>query len=236
MPATSLSRQPPQRRAAPSSRSRRPLEASPHPTPPPRSLPQPSSTCSGTSRRTTAPQWSHRPPRRNDGADLPPRGLQAPTLARVTSQHHHLTFLDLRSPPVVNDCSPVVQPATTVQQLRRPPTWRSPCPDAGPRHLIAPSAKPPRIAFARCGERPGPGRHAGPRDATTALSPLLAASIPRRGPSSPLSTLALPSSMRVRPLRRTTAPRTSRQTSSAGLRLDVSGALKRNTFERAFTQ
>ncbi|GBE89678.1 hypothetical protein SCP_1700020 [Sparassis crispa] len=55
-----------------------------------------------------------------------------------------------------NDGTSVVASATAEKQPRRPSSSRSPGPDAGPRHLTAPSAKPPRITFARCGERPGP--------------------------------------------------------------------------------
>ncbi|KAL6307030.1 hypothetical protein BKA93DRAFT_747792 [Sparassis latifolia] len=141
---------------------------------------------------------SRRPPQCHNGALLPPGGLQLPAKARVISHHRHPIFLDPRSLSAVKDRALIVTRATTVQRPRPGPFSRSAGPDVGPRHLPAPSPNPPQLVFARCGERPGPGRHASRRSARTALTSLLAVSNARRWPASPSSALSQSSSTIVR--------------------------------------
>ncbi|GBE86118.1 hypothetical protein SCP_0806420 [Sparassis crispa] len=95
------------------------------PTPPPRTLPRRSSMRAGPPRRTMALRSSLWQPRCYDPANLPPRSLQAPTLARVTSRHHPPTLLDLRRPSAANDRAAVITPAAAVQRPHRPPSSRS---------------------------------------------------------------------------------------------------------------
>ncbi|GBE84818.1 hypothetical protein SCP_0607980 [Sparassis crispa] len=126
-PATAV----PQRRAAPSSRSPQLLEASPHPTPLPRSLLRPSSTCSDRprpsnanvrrrvcfrrTRGSPAASLSYRPPRCNSGAQRRLRGHPGPAMPHSTSLCLPSTLLDPRRPTTMNDGAPVVTPASALR-------------------------------------------------------------------------------------------------------------------------
>ncbi|GBE86122.1 hypothetical protein SCP_0806460 [Sparassis crispa] len=75
---------------------------------------------------------------------------RCPLLAVVSAPRRlttpHPTFpqppsalVDMLRQTTVNDGTAVVASATAEERLRRPPCWRSPAPDAGPRHLPVPT-------------------------------------------------------------------------------------------------